>query len=137
MLHSIDSVVDVNAAVNAVESAVNAPETPFDSEETTYFLEELHPEGDFDAEITAAKEVKGYIVVEFETKEGSLAKFYSISNQNGRTKIDQYMRYLIKAAGVPTNGFTLSSLIGKVVTATVKHYEDKHGETAAGVTKIQ
>ena len=133
-LHSINSTTDVEATINALEASANVPDV--DSEETVYSLDELHPEGEYDAEIVAAKEVKGFIVVELETSEGLLAKFYSISNTNGKVRLDPYMRYLLKAAGVVTKGFALSSLVGKCVTATVKHYE-KDGELSAGVTKIQ
>ena len=137
MLHNIDSVVDVEATAKEVEAAANAPEADVDSEETTYSLDELHPEGDFDAEIIVAKEVKNYIVVEFETKEGFLTKFYSVTTTNGRVRLDPYMRYLVKAAGLSSNNFALSSLVGKFVTVTVKHYEKEDGETAANVSKIQ
>jgi len=135
MLHSIDSVTDVEAVANAVNTA-NVVEGTADVEETTYTLDDLHPEGDFNAKITDAKEVKGYIMVDFETNEGWISKFYSISKANGKIRLDPSMRYLLNATGVKTSNFALSSFVGKTVTATVTHYE-KDGETRAGVGKIQ
>jgi hypothetical protein len=134
MLQDINSITDVEAVINEIEAAVNAPGTDGDLEETIYSLEDLHPEGDFEAEIIVAKEVKNFIVIEFETSEGEIAKFYPVTN----AKIDQRLRYLLKAVGVPTKGFTLSSLVAKIVNITVSHYvSEKDGETRASVASIQ
>ena len=125
MLQDINSVTDIEAAVSAVEEAI-------DTEETIYELEEVHPEGDFPAEIISARKAKNYIIVELETSEGIVTKFYTITKE----RIDQRFRYMLKAAGVPTNKFALSMLLGNVVTITVAHYE-KDGETRASITNIK
>ena len=128
MLKDINAITDLDAVVKATEASVN-------TEETTYSLDELHPEGDIVAEIIAARETKNYIIIEFETTEGLLTKFYPIIRPNGRVRLDPNMRYLLRAVGVPTNGFSLASLVGKIVTVTVDHYE-KGDETYANIAKF-
>ena len=132
MLHNIK---DVN--VNEIEAATDAAESTHDLEETVFSLEE-HPEGEYEAEIVTAKETPKFIVVELETSEGLLPKFYAINKANGRTRLDPNMRYLLKAAGVPTQNFKLSSLEGKLVTVTVVHNTNPDsGVTYANIVKIQ
>jgi len=134
-LHSINSTTDVEATINALEASVNSVDSIVDSEETTYSTD-IHPEGEFEAEIIEARQVKSFVIVDMITAEGEINKFFTVSERNGKPKIDPRIRYLLKAAGIPSNNFTLSSLVGKIVEITVKHNE-KDGEDYANIVKIQ
>lgn len=129
MLHDINT-------TNDIEEVVDKLKMDTDTEETTYSLDvdEPHPEGVFpDAKIIEAKKVTGYILVEFETSERHLTKFYKMENG----KLHPSMAFLLKAANISSKNFTLPDFIGKVVTVTVQHYEKKNGETGASIIRIE
>ena len=139
MMHNIDTIENMDAVADKIENTAENTEKTFSlGEEKTYSLGAslLHPEGDFEAVIKKARESTSgeYIIIDLETSEGSLTKFYKIE-ANGMP--ERSIFYLLQATGVPTEGFTLSKFVGKTVTATAKHYVAKTGETKVGVNNIK
>jgi hypothetical protein len=110
--------------------------------------EEIHPAGTFDdAKITDIKPVTGYLIVEITTGVGSISKFYERKVVNGKKKVDPYMSYLIKAAGLNPAKFDPDNLKNKVVKITVEHYikndpdpytgENVNGAKIVKIEKVQ